>query len=57
MTRRSWASDKFRHARRREAVQAKVSRRPTPSKAELRAELARAFLEWRREKAAREGQE
>jgi hypothetical protein len=57
MTRRSWASDKFRHARRREAVQAKVSR-PPPEKTKqaLRSELAeltKQFLAWRREKATR----
>jgi hypothetical protein len=35
----------------------KPSRPPSKSKEELRADAARAFLEWRAAKATREGQE
>jgi hypothetical protein len=54
MSRRSWASDKFRAHRRREAVQAKVSRPPPPkSKEELRADAAAAFIAWRAKRQQR----
>jgi hypothetical protein len=41
----------------RRVAEHSTNRPPPKTKQELRAEAARAFIAWRREKAAREGQE
>ena len=68
MSRRNWAADRYRDAKRRQGVQfkheapsfmapllpGKPHRPPPKSKEELRADAARAFMEWRAKRAADE---